>query len=266
MSDWLSTAAGGGEPRCHSLPSPMSSPQLLTLSRALALSAAALWGGCASQPPGPPIPVIAEEINATRSQALLGTLAPGDTLEVSFDQRSDWNHNVRIRPDGQASFRSVGDLEAVGLSIPQLREKLTARYAEIFQSPVVTVNVSTPADRTVIVTGEVNSPGQVALGTGRLTLVQALALAGGHKTSSARLDNTLLMRWMPEDGRRIAWRIDAGTDHWGTPDPILLQPYDVIYVPDTPVTKVNIWVDRYIRQMIPIPNLFPGVSGISGSR
>ncbi|MDP6538813.1 MAG: polysaccharide biosynthesis/export family protein [Planctomycetota bacterium] len=234
-------------------------PRKTHLRAFLALAAAAICGGCASQPAGPSIPRIAEEINATRSDDLLVALSPGDTLGVRFDQRAEWDHDVRIRADGQASFQSVGEVQAAGLSIPQLREKLTVLYARIFQDPVVTVNVTTPAVRAVVVTGEVNSPGPIELGTGRLTLIEALARAGGHKTDSARLDNTLLVRWLPQEGRQVAWRIDADTDHWGAPEAILLQPHDVVYVPNTPVVKVNIWVDRYIRQMIPIPTLIPRI-------
>ncbi|HJP02701.1 MAG TPA: polysaccharide biosynthesis/export family protein [Planctomycetota bacterium] len=238
----------------------------MTLSRptallaSLALLAPALCGGCAITPPGQPLPQIAEEVNATRSGGdQLVAMAPGDRLQVRFDQRSEWNHEVTVRADGQASFQSIGEVQAAGLSIPQLREKLTVLYSQIFQNPVVTVNVMTPAERSVVVTGEVQSPGPIALGTGRLTLVEALARAGGHKTDSARLDNTLLVRWLPQEGRQIAWRIDAGTEHWGNLDPILLQPHDVIFVPNTPVVKVNIWIDRYIRQMIPIPTLIPRI-------
>lgn len=247
--------AGRACPRVH--PMTLSRPTALLAS--LALLAPALCGGCAINPPGAALPLIAEEINATRSEDLLVALAPGDRLQVRFDQRSEWIHEVTVRADGQASFQSIGEVQAAGLSIPQLREKLTVLYAQIFQNPVVTVNVIAPAERSVVVTGEVQSPGPIALGTGRLTLVEALARAGGHKTDSARLDNTLLVRWLPQEGRQIAWRIDAGTEHWGTPDPILLQPHDIIFVPNTPVVKVNIWVDRYIRQMIPIPTLIPRV-------
>ncbi len=248
--------AGRACPRVH--PMTLSRPTALLAS--LALLAPALCGGCAITPPGQPLPQIAEEVNATRSGGdQLVAMAPGDRLQVRFDQRSEWNHEVTVRADGQASFQSIGEVQAAGLSIPQLREKLTVLYSQIFQNPVVTVNVMTPAERSVVVTGEVQSPGPIALGTGRLTLVEALARAGGHKTDSARLDNTLLVRWLPQEGRQIAWRIDAGTEHWGNLDPILLQPHDVIFVPNTPVVKVNIWIDRYIRQMIPIPTLIPRI-------
>lgn len=247
--------AGRACPRVH--PMTLSRPTALLAS--LALLAPALCGGCAITPPGQPLPQIAEEVNATRSGDQLVAMASGDRLQVRFDQRSEWNHEVTVRADGQASFQSIGEVQAAGLSIPQLREKLTVLYSQIFQNPVVTVNVMTPAERSVVVTGEVQSPGPIALGTGRLTLVEALARAGGHKTDSARLDNTLLVRWLPQEGRQIAWRIDAGTEHWGNLDPILLQPHDVIFVPNTPVVKVNIWIDRYIRQMIPIPTLIPRI-------
>jgi hypothetical protein len=38
---------------------------------------------------------------------------------------------------------------------------------------------------------------------------------------------------------------------------ILLQANDLIFVPNTPIDDVNIWIDQYIRLMIPFPYLIP---------
>jgi hypothetical protein len=34
---------------------------------------------------------------------------------------------------------------------------------------------------------------------------------------------------------------------------VFLQARDVVFVPNTAIDDVNIWVDQYIRKMIPIP-------------
>jgi hypothetical protein len=35
--------------------------------------------------------------------------------------------------------------------------------------------------------------------------------------------------------------------------PLYLQPYDVVFIPNTPIDEVAIWVDNHIRRMIPVP-------------
>ena len=42
----------------------------------------------------------------------------------------------------------------------------------------------------------------------------------------------------------------SGTD---TSQDILLQPYDIVYVPRTAIAEVNQFIDQYFRQNIPIP-------------
>ena len=102
--------------------------------------------------------------------------------------------------------------------------------------------------------GEVGTPGEIEIGNdGRLTLLEAIGQAGSFNRRSAYLAATLLVRWDPSEQKQLAWRIDARPDHWDAQVPILLQPFDVVYIPNTPVWGAGIWVDNWIRRMIPLP-------------
>ena len=106
--------------------------------------------------------------------------------------------------------------------------------------------------------GEVLRPGEFPLGPDRrLTLVEALARAGGARKESAHLASTMLLRWSASTGKQLAWKIDARPEEWTGSVPLYLQPYDVVFVPNTTVDDVAIWVDNYIRRMIPFPYIFP---------
>lgn len=213
---------------------------------------ALLAASCSSMPAGKPIAKIAPEINATLTAASELVLAPGDVLDVRFTKLPDWNHTTQVRPDGKATFLALDDVHVAGLTLPQLDEKLTAAY-DFLQQPELTVIVTELAARNVVVTGEVGNPGALRIESGRLTLVEAIGRAGGHNLSSANLSHTLLVRWLPEEQRQVSWSIDARPPNWGSAESILLQPYDVVYVPNTPITRVNIWVDQYVRRLIPLP-------------
>ncbi len=206
---------------------------------------------------GDPISELADEINATLT---MGTtvLAPGDQLQISFTQMppEQWDQEIQVRPDGYASFKGLDDVLVAGLTVEQLDEKLEEYYGRTLQTPDLTVNVAQLAARYVTVWGEVNDGGAQELNSGRRTLVEAIGIAGGHSLSRAKLGHTVLVRWDAKEGRQRQWLIDASEEEWGSPTPILLQPYDLVFVSSKTIVKVDTWVSQYIRQLIPFPQIF----------
>lgn len=213
-------------------------------------------GGACSAPGGPPIPEIADLVNATLAPAEY-VLAPGDTVQVTLPKQTDWNHSSMVQPDGMAAFVGVGSIPVAGLTPSQLEERLKPAYGKLFPGADMGVTVTTLAPRTVTVLGEVASPGVHELEPGwRMTLADALALAGGPIRDTAHLGSVVLVRWDQAHQRQLAWTIDARDEYWGADSMILVQARDLIYVPNTTVDKVNIWLDKYIRQNLPFPQLF----------
>ena len=202
---------------------------------------------------GPSLDKIASEINATRYDQIL--LAVGDGIELSFAQHEDWNQQVQVQPDGRVPFRGLPEpMLVAGFTAEQIDERLEEAYSRVFESPELSVVVRERAARTVTVMGQVGNPGEVEIGPdNHLTLVQAIGKAGSFEVRSAYLAATLLVRWDPILQKQIAWRIDARVDHWEGAEPILLQPFDVVYIPNTPIYGAGIWVDNWIRRMIPLP-------------
>jgi len=209
---------------------------------------------------GPPLTEIAAEVNSTlRPRDVV--LAPGDQIAVHFPNAPTWNQELRIASDGSASFMGIGSLQVAGMSIKTLRDSLVESYSYILDNPDLSVDVKEVAARSVYVMGEVQDPGAIELGPdARLTFVQALAHAGGPRKATAYLEHTLLVRWNPSTGKQLSWKIDATEEFWTGPVPLYLQPYDVIFVPNSPVDEVAIWIDNYIRRMIPFPYLFSSPS------
>lgn len=218
------------------------------------VAACSVVASCSS-PGGPPLFEIAPRINATL-EPTTGAVVPGDKLELKFVNKLEWNQTVEVQNDGTATFLAI-DRQTVGGLLPdQIDEKLTTAYAAVLPSSDLTVLVSSLGSRSVSVLGDVENPGEVMFSPGRhLTLVEAIARVGGHIKATAYLSNLLLVRWDARASKQLAWTIDARPEHWGGADTVLLQPYDVIYIPNTPIDEVGIWVDNYIRRMIPFPYL-----------
>jgi polysaccharide biosynthesis/export protein len=230
------------------------------------LLAVGLFGLAGCSAVGYQISDLAAEINATRSFAR-HVVAPGDVLRVTFPYAPDFNQTVKVGPDGKAVFLLVDELPVVNLTLAELDAKLTEEYVKRNASNVeqLTVDIFIDTATTgggvvradaVLVVGEVRTPGAVALSGRPLTLIEAIAGAGGHLKQSANLRNTILVRRLPS-GEMRSWRLDADIYKWGEQPPIYLQARDIIFVPNTAIDDVNIWVDKYIRQMIPLPVIPP---------
>lgn len=228
-------------------------PSVRAARRSLRLLALFTCMSACALPGGPPIQSLAEEINATATPADV-LVVPGDELAVRFVYKTDWNHEALVLSDGTATFQVVGAMRVAGLSVTDVASRLQAEYTKQITNAELSVAVKTPAARTVSVLGEVARPGAVPIPPdGRLTLVQAIAIAGGQLKASAHTGSTLLVRWDAERGRQVAWTIDARPKHWGEAKTVFLQPYDVVYIPNTPIDEVDIWVDNYIRRLVPLP-------------
>ena len=106
------------------------------------------------------------------------TIGNGDVLRISVYNEEALDSEVVVRPDGRISFPLVNDLEVVGLTVDEVRNRLTARIGEMITDPDVTVVVVEVNSFRVFVLGEVNTQG--ALTFARPTRVlEAIAEAGG---------------------------------------------------------------------------------------
>ena len=210
------------------------------------------------------MPEVAAEINATLDP-LPGRFLPGDTLSVRFAHDANLDQTLAVDPNGNVSLLLVGTVNVAGKRPDQVREDLELLYKPKLAAPDLTVNLvevsptdpQRPNNRMVYVMGEVRYPGAYPVSGRPFTLLDALARAGGHLKATASLKNALLVRWMPAQNDWRAWHIDARIDHWGTSNQVLLQANDLVYLPNTPIDDVNIWIDQYIRQLIPFPYLVP---------
>jgi polysaccharide biosynthesis/export protein len=199
-------------------------------------------------------PATLEQANAISTRAAGGEyrLQPGDELDIRFYYNPELNSSVLIRPDGRISLPLANEVQAAGLTPANLSQRLRSAYEQELRRPELTVIVRSFNSQKVFVGGEVQSPG-VIQALGPLTVLQSVAQAGGFK-ETARLNEVLVIRRdpaVPADPIVIPIDVAAVVDGSGTNQDIALMPFDVIYVPKSPIANVNKFVDQYIRQNIP---------------
>jgi len=175
-------------------------------------------------------------------------LERGDEIAVRIFNHPELEDTVQIRPDGKISLLLVDDQLAAGLTSRDLSEKLTEKYSKLYRDVQLSVIVRKFANNKVYVGGEVGAPGLLPI-TGRFTAIAAIMQAGGFR-GTARMDSVVLLR--PQDGKPQAVKLDLKQVLEAKAPDVVLQPFDVIFVPLSRVAKVDKFVDQYMRQLIPI--------------
>jgi polysaccharide biosynthesis/export protein len=155
-------------------------------------------------------------------------LGTGDKLRIEVYKDPQLSQAAQIRPDGKITLPLLGDLEASGRTPLELRDSITRQLKEYMTNPVVTVIVVEASGATAYVMGEVNHPGAVTLQGGQLTVLQALAIAGGLK-DFANTKNIRILRRSPVGVQTITFNYK---DAIRGAVPVYLRAGDTVVVPD----------------------------------
>ncbi len=176
-------------------------------------------------------------------------LEPGDEIEVRFVYNTDFNERAQIRPDGRVSMPGLGEVVAGGLTVGEFAGRLEAAYQPTLKRPDLTVQVRSFANRKVYVGGEVARPGPLMI-MGPKTVAEAIIEAGGMRENAKRSHVILIRRsaaGVPSTQQIAMSQRGRSPNATG----FLLQPYDVVLVTESGISKADRAVDQYIRRMIP---------------
>ena len=172
-----------------------------------------------------------------------------------------------IRPDGYASFPVITDVLAGGKTLPELKKTVQEKYKEQIDNLTVTMILKVMKANLAYIHGEVNSPNSYLM-DGNLTVSQLVARAGGLKNTAER--KTILV--ISRDKHRRPWgrivNLEKVIKMGDISQDIVLNQYDVVYVPKSKIARRNLWVEQYINGLIPeelIGAFEMGGSAVSGS-
>lgn len=158
-------------------------------------------------------------------------LQPQDVIKVQVFQEEDINKQadgISISQEHMISLPLIGTVSLKGKSVRQAEELIRELYDRDFiVNPQVSVTVVKYAERSVNVIGSVTNQGRIQFPQERgLTIVDAISLAGGQ-TRLADLRRVRLTR----NSEVITVDVDAMMKTNGR-EPLMLQPDDVIFVPE----------------------------------
>ncbi len=203
-----------------------------------ALSLAALLGSAAAQttPVSQPVGTSGKTGAAatTTAPAAAATsadyrLTAGDKLRIEVYKDTQLSQSLQIRPDGKITLPLVGDVVAAGRTSMELRDSISSSLKEYISNPVVTVIVVETTPQVVYVTGEVNHPGALPLTSGRMSVLQALAMAGGFTDFANRKDIRILRK--TESGMKtLRFNYKEALEDDNRSEPLQLLPGDTVVI------------------------------------
>jgi protein involved in polysaccharide export with SLBB domain len=181
-------------------------------------------------------------------------LAPGDAIDIKLPYNPEFNESTVVRPDGVIALQLIGEMQVSGLTPLEAERRVREAYKRHLVNPDTTIIVREFANQQAYVGGEVGNPGALPLRT-RMTSLAAISYAGGAR-SSAKLDSVLLIRHVA-DGHAEVRRLNLTRVLKGRDPDVTLQPFDVVYVPRSAIAKIGLFVDQYIRALVPTNLVFP---------
>ncbi len=126
-------------------------------------------------------------------------LGPGDEIAIRVLGQPDYSFpKLKVSPVGRVYHPLVGDVEVVGMTVPQLEKKLTADFSEYVIDPKVSVSLEEAQSAKVGVLGEVKAPAILVISR-PLTVLEAINSSGGFLETANRTE-VVLMR-QGSDGR-----------------------------------------------------------------
>jgi len=175
---------------------------------------------------------------------------PGDEIELIVFSAPELNRNVMVGPDGRIVLPLIGAVRAADLTVDELHDALVVAYSTQLRHPELSVMPRTYGSRQVFVGGEVARPGIYEM-PANIDAFQAVALAGGFLPSARRGDVLVLSR---ASGEMQVTEIDLSPRAMraGFPDATPLSRYDVVYVPRSPISQVNLFMQQYVRDALPV--------------
>ncbi|PHR57763.1 MAG: polysaccharide export protein [Robiginitomaculum sp.] len=178
-------------------------------------------------------------------------LLPGDQLNVFVYSAPELNQTLIVGPDGRVVMPLAQPVMAANLSIEQLEQKLRQALSSQLVDPELELSPLTYGSQRIFIGGDVVQGGIFEL-PGQIGVMEAVFMAGGF-TNTAKTKQVVLVRRHPS-GMPMMKVIDVrsvlrGKSHADTTP---LQRGDVIYVPRSTIGNINLFMQQYIRDALPI--------------
>lgn len=175
-------------------------------------------------------------------------ISAGDLLDISVFGAPELSRVTRVADDGSITMPLVGLVVAVNRTPRQLEIALQDTLRKTYmRDPRVAVEVKEAAIAPIYVVGEVNQPGAFTqTGESRLTILRAVAVAGGLKAGAAQRAAVVIRPRPGGEPLHIPVNLDDAVN--GRAPDLALYPNDVVFIPTNKQRAVTLgMIDAALR-------------------
>lgn len=151
-----------------------------------------------------------------------------------------------VSADGEIEFPILGTINVLGMNTKGLQGYLKERISEYVRDPIVNVRI---LNFSVSIIGAVNSPGTFPISGERISIIEALAMAGDLAIFGRR-DNILIVREL--DGKKTYKYLDIRDPEILNSDYYYLKQHDIVYVEPNRSAMQNAIANRNITVFISV--------------
>ena len=164
-------------------------------------------------------------------QVQLYSINPGALPSLSLtmdrnisDNRSVYEKGFIVDNRGYITIPLLGDIYIAGLTLDEAKQKILIEYKRYIEAPTIIVR---KLSFRISILGEVNKPGLIYVPGEKITLIEAIALAG-DLTNFADRTEIKIIRTI--EGKNQELLIDFTNKETLFPYPIYLHPDDIVYI------------------------------------
>ncbi|TBN06541.1 polysaccharide export protein [Hyunsoonleella flava] len=151
--------------------------------------------------------------------------------------------------DGNIDYPVLGKIKLLGLSVEQAKELLKDKLSDYLKDPIVNIRI---LNFRIAVLGEVNNPGMYEVSGERITLLEAIALAGDLRIKAKR-ENVLVVRDF--NGTKTYTRVDLTNKELFNSPVYFLTQNDVVYVQPNKSAITQAYFDGRVGAAISIASI-----------
>ena len=129
-----------------------------------------------------------------------------------------------VDADGELNFPVLGKIKVAGLTTKELTDTLGEKLSKFIINPVVNIRL---INFRVTVLGEVKAPGMYTIPNERISILEAIGMAG-DLTIQGKRSSVLLIR--EQEGKRVKIPINLTSEHLLNSPYYYLAQNDVIYI------------------------------------
>lgn len=187
-----------------------------------------------------------------RSQEMdLYVLESGSDIEelrqVITTDSSGQSKKLLVRPDGRIGFPAIGEVFAVGKTIPEIEKEINDKYKVKWPDILVDILLVETAGAKLYVLGEVERDGEYIINS-PMTIPQVLAIAGG-RTDLADNNYVYIARMNNNEYSLKAYEMTYGLITKDGSIPIL-SANDILYIPRSGIGNASVIMEQLSKSIL----------------